>query len=146
MSKKIIILIVLVVSLGITGFKFFNQSTKQEQTAPAQPQSLRVISTKPDPLEGATIAATQDIEIKFSKPVFVGQLKIKFDPVLDYNIETVNQIKANTSDSFKITFKEPLALGSGFSLMIQGDTQTEDGQRIDKEYIYHFKTVRYKGV
>lgn len=136
----------IVAVIGLKAISTFPKQKQQPQVTQPQSETLRVVSTNPNPLENATILATQDIEITLSKPVFIGQIKIQFSPDLEYKIEPVNPVKANTSSVYKITFKKPLELGSGYTFFIQGGTQTEDGQKIDQEYSYHFKTVKYKGV
>src|SRR3989344_4455175 len=111
MKKQIILGIVIVLSLAVLIFVSslfkIGTSTKQETETIQVNDELEIISTNPDPLEGAVVMPSQIIEIKF---------------------------------------KKPLDLGSGYTLYILPDTNGVDKKILGKDVIYHFSTIKYKGV
>lgn len=131
---SIIIIIIITVILG-----FFLKQNPTKPNSPVSREELKIISTNPDPLEGATILPTQSIEITFNKPVNTSEFKHRFDPEIDHQVETKN-------NTFRIIFNKPLKLGSGYTLFILPNTHTEDGLTLGQEIIYHFKTISYRGV
>lgn len=137
----IIFIIVIMVILG----GFLKQNPDKPQTESPK-EELKIISTNPDPLEGATILPTQSIEITFNKPVVKSEFKHHFDPELEHEIEVVGGRSNSYGQTFKIIFKKPLELGSGYTLFILPNTHTEDGLKLEKDIIYHFKTISYRGV
>jgi len=152
MTKKIVIsaiLLILGVVLFLNKSHLSNLSQKPlEAIASSAPQnqadSLRVISTKPSPLEGVTILPTQSIEITLNKQVGA-EFKYHFDPVVESKVEELVNTN-NQQATYKISFIKPLELGSGYTLYIDPGTHTQDKQNLDHEYIYHFSTISYKGV
>lgn len=113
-------------------------------TEPAVGESLKIISTKPDPLEKTTILPSQPIEVTFNKAFSLDKLKIRFDPGVDYEVKTAS---SNSQDqTIIISFKKPLKLGSGYTLFIFPDPTAKEKLELDKEYSFHFKTINYSGV
>jgi len=152
MTKKVIIIVVVLV---IAAAVFLNKSqiknliqkpaaSPTEISNQQQDDSLRVASTKPDPLEGATILPTQSIEITLSKQVG-REFKYHFDPEVESQVEELSS-KGGLESTYRINFTKPLELGSGYTLYIDSSTHTKDKQNLDHEYIYHFSTISYKGV
>lgn len=147
------VFILVVIVLG-AGLWFTLTSKKTDKTEPStkteikspQLENFKVISTKPDPLEGATILPTQEIEITFNREVVRSEIKHKFDPEVEHEITTINGKNSEVSKTFKITFKKPLSLGSGYTLFIYDGTHTENKQNLDKQYSFHFETIAYKGI
>lgn len=135
--KNIIFIIFIIVIIVTLGFFLKQNPTKPE--APIPKEELKIISTNPNPLEGATILPTQSIEITFNKPINTSEFKHRFDPELKHQVEAINT-------TLRIIFDQPLNLGSGYTLFILPNTHTEDGLKLDQEIIYHFKTVSYRGV
>lgn len=119
-----------------------SQAVNQEQF---DVEKLRIISTNPDPLEGATILPTQNIEFKFNKQIAISEFKHKFDPEVDHEVEAVYD-KINNTTTVKIKFNKPLNLGSGYTLFVLSNTNSEDGKQLGREYDYHFSTIKYRGV
>jgi hypothetical protein len=142
--KKILIFILLVlIGAGIFLFLKSKLSINQNITTP-QADKLQIITTTPNPLDGATILPTQTIIVAFNKPVAISEFKHRFDPEVEHTIETqTNDWKGTT---MKITFKKPLQLGSGYTLFIESNTHTEAKEGLDHQYVYHFTTISYKGV
>ncbi len=104
---------------------------------------LLIVSTNPDPLEGAVILPTQNIEFKFNKRI--SEFKHRFDPEVEHELETAYNSTDNTT-TIKIIFKKPLNLGSGYTLFVLSNTSSTDKKELGKEYDYHFSTIKYKGV
>ena len=142
--KKNIIIIIITIIIVILGFVLRQNPNKP--TSLPQKEELKIISTNPNPLENTTILPTGTIEISFNKPIVVSEFKHKFDPELEHEVEIINGINNSLGHTFKISFKKPLKLGSGYTLFILPNTHTEDGLKLDKEIIYHFKTIEYRGV
>lgn len=145
MNNKIIILIVIVILLG--GW-FYNHNFFKKDTVPVETlKQLKIISTKPSPLDEATILPTQPIEIEFNLPVVKSEFKHKFDPEgLEHEVEVLDGINSSYGTKFRIIFKKPLELGTGITLFILPNTQTEEGIKLETEVIYHITTIGYRGV
>lgn len=140
--------VTLIIILGLVGYFLKNntdtKSTKS-QTTPQQTEQLQIISTNPHPLEEATILPTQNIELTFNKPFFRSQFKHKFDPDIEHEVEVIGGRDQEFGQTFKIVFKKPLELGLGYTLFVFTNTKTEENFSLDKEYVFHFQTIRYKG-
>lgn len=148
MNKKLLISlpIILIILLGVfAGPKVKNKLFKPVvQNSPA-PQ-FYLVSIDPNPLEGATILPTQSITVTFNKPVRVSELKHRFDPEINHEVTVANGIDSTLGTTLKITFVKPLQLGSGYTFFILASTHTEDKINLDRDYIYHFSTIKYNGV
>lgn len=154
MSKnlpKIFILIAFIL-FATGGVFFWNQKiTEKTLENPAQVvlnNKLQVVSTNPDPLDGATVLPTQSIEITFNKPLVRSEFKYRLDPETDHVLMVVNGSGSNKdiSKTFQITFNKPLELGKGYTLFILPGTHTEDGIRFDKDQNFTFHTINYRGI
>lgn len=141
---KIGIFILAIVLLG--GFLYKNSFFKSSPKTTEVPKQLKIVSTNPTPLEGATILPTQYIEINFNYPIVDSEFKHKLDPELDHEIQVFNGKNSRWGQTMRIVFKKPLQLGSGLTLFILGNTHTEDGLKLNQDFIYHIRTIGYKGV
>lgn len=116
-----------------------------QQTTHSQPEKIQIISTKPQPLEGTTILPTQTIEITFNKPLEnIPEFKNKIEPEVNYKIELSFDKKI-----VKIIPEKSWALGTEYTLFILPDTKFKEGDKkevLDRETIFHFKTIKYRGV
>lgn len=121
-------------------------STPKQDDPQSQTQYLQIISTSPNPLDEATILPSQTIEFTFNKPIFRSEFKHKFDPEIEHEIETVNGIDKEQGKTLRIVFEKPLEFGSGYTLFVEQNTHSEDGQKLEREYQYHFKTIKYSGI
>ena len=139
-----IIMVITIIIIIIGGLSLKQNLNKPPQSPPKE--ELKIIATKPDPLEEATILPTSSIEITFNKPIVTSEFKHRFDPELEHKVEVINGINNSYGQTFRIIFKKPLQLGSGYTLFILPNTHTEDGLNLNKEIIYHFKTISYRGV
>ena len=150
LRSKLLIFIVIII-LGLV-FIFLWVKDKNSQPQPPkevtqeQSDNLRVVSTKPDPLDNSTILPTDSLEITFNKPISVSEFKHHFDPEVEHEIEAIGQSTPKGSYQFKISFKKPLELGAGYTLFVESRTKTNSGETLDHEYNYHIKTIGYRGV
>lgn len=122
------------------------QSTEQpriqEQTQVNQNEEPGVVSTNPENLDGTTILANQTIEITFNLPLENrGEFKNRIDPEAEYEIKLSDDRK-----TAKIIPLKPYKLGTGFTLFIKPDTKFDGKKQLEREIIYHFRTINYKGV
>ena len=137
----------IIIAIAITTLSYKTLvPTKTTLPTTSQEEQLKIISTDPDPLEGSTILPTQYIEITFNKPLFVSQFKHRLDPEVDHEVKVINGRDHAFGQTFRIIFKKPLELGSGYTLFILSDTKTEENLGLDKDFDYHFSTINYKGV
>lgn len=114
----------------------------QQQQAASENQSPRIVSTKPDPLEEAIVSASEIIEITFNIPLEnVGEFKSRIDPQVEYRVELSNDRK-----TAKIIPKNAFELGTTYTLFIGPDSKFDGVGEWRKEQIYHFKTIRYRGI
>lgn len=147
MKKRIFFGILILAVVAVLFFKanILNKesSIKQETESKQTEDQLNITSTSPDPLEGAVIMPSQIIEIKFNKIISVSEFKHKFDPELEHEVLSEDE-KSGTV--FKIKFNKPLDLGSGYTLYVLPDTNGVDKKTLGKDVIYHFSTIKYKGV
>lgn len=99
---------------------------------------VEIISTSPSPLDGATILPGQDITINFNKPLEnAGQLKIRFDPAIDYQVKLSNDRKT-------ATITAPFELGKSYTLFILGESKFDGALRLGGDKVFHFKTIDFK--
>lgn len=141
LKQKIIGIIVL---LGGFLIFIFQQGlySKPTDNTPMQSDEIKIVSTNPNPLEGATILPIQKIEITFNRPIEgSGEFKTTMDPQLDYKIELSEDRKTAI-----ITPNKPYTLGGGYTLHIMGNTKFDGKKQLDREEIFHFKTINYSGV
>lgn len=140
MIKKFLI-ITFIIFITIMAWWWKNRPTPP----PSAPEELKIISTKPDPLEGAILLPSQSIEITFNKPIMKTEFKHQFDPQLEHEVEVVGE-KSHFGQTLRIKFTKPLELGSGYTLFVLPSTHTEEGLKLDRDIIFHFKTIPYRGV
>ena len=104
-------------------------------------ESVQVVSTNPNPLEGATILPNQAVEITFSEPMVNDLSRVKIEPEGKVNISV-------KGDHHILEIKpiEPFKLGQGYTLTILSGYGSDTGKKTDQDYIFHFKTIDYNGV
>ena len=119
------------------------QTTPLPSAAPSQQSdSPKIISTKPDPLEEAVIFATEQIEITFSHPLEnEDQFKNRMEPKTDYKI-----VLSQDKKTAKIIPQKPYNLGTTYTLFILPDSKFEGIGEWREEKIFHFQTIKYRGV
>ena len=148
MLKKIaIILIIALVFLGLfIGVKktaLTRQVGNANQSQTSQPDlSPKIISTKPEPLEEAIVSASEVIEIVFNRPLEnAGEFKVRIDPKIDFKIELSQDRK-----TAKIIPVQPYILGQTYTLFIGTETKFDGVGRWGEEKIFHFRTIKYRGI
>lgn len=149
MKQKIAIvsiLILIITSIVLFKKEIFPFQPQKLTPQVSQEEKLKIVSTSPDPLEGATILPTQYIEVTFSKPLFVSEFKHRLDPEVDHEVKVINGRDHAFGSTFRIIFKKPLELGSGYTFFILSNTKTEEGIGLEHDFIYHFSTISYRGV
>lgn len=138
--------------LGIlTVFLIAKDNGPKEKTINHQPfqtdklsenEKPTIVSTKPDPLEEAVISATEQIEITFSHSLEnEDQFKNRLEPKVDYKI-----VLSQDRKTVKIIPQKPYDLGSTYTLFILPDSKFDGIGQWGKEKIFHFKTIKYRGV
>lgn len=113
-----------------------NQSTKNSEAA-------TLISTNPSPLEGIIILPNQVIEVTLSDPLEnEGELKHKISPQMEFEIKLSSDKKVA-----KFIPKRPYNMGTGYTLTIQTEqTKFITKKKLDKDYEFHFQTIKYQGI
>lgn len=152
MNRKIIIaLIIIFIILG--GFfisKKFEPvkdtntpSNTQTSSNVSEKDKPQIVATKPEPLEEAIISATEVIEITFNRPLEnIGEFKVRLEPEdVKYKLELSSDRKTG-----KIIPEKPYELGASFTLFIGPETKFDGVGRWGEEKIFHFKTIRYRGI
>ena len=120
------------------------QPTGEAENKPEQSSNkeVRIISTKPNPLEEAVIFATEQIEITFSHPLEnEGQAKFRMEPKIDYKI-----VLSQDKKTAKIIPQKPYDLGTTYTLFILPDSKFDGIGEWKQEKIFHFQTIKYRGV
>ena len=151
-KSKLITGLILVLFLLVAGIWYFNQqadSSPKESNTPSptpkpQPENdaPTIVSTNPDPLEGAVVPANQVIEITFSHPLENDpEFRRRFDPEIKYKLEL-------SSDKKTVRFipEKSYELGTTYTLFILPDTKFVGGGRLEGEKTFHFNTIKYRGV
>lgn len=152
--KNIIIAIVLFLGLLLIwifkeGFypktpapKPIGQSAPKEVDMRIDPDGeAKVLTTKPDPLDHATLLPNQVIEITFNKKLNNDPADLVIEPKLKYNAEAVNN-----GQTVKITPLEPYKLGSEYSIRFKSGYDLDGGKKLGKDFEFRFKTIEYRGI
>lgn len=140
--KKFLILIPLIFIIALVLWRENSSSESPLPSPTPTSDQPKVVSTLPDPLDGTVIAADQKIEITFSHPLEnAPELKLRIEPKLDYKVELSSDRK-----TAKITPVNPYDLGASYTLFIMPDSKFDGGGRLEGEKIFHFQTIRYRGV
>lgn len=116
----------------------------QPVVSPAPSDQPTLISTNPTNLgQGESVLwAMQPIELTFNLPLVNGpEVKQRIEPKIEYQVELSDDKK-----TVKIIPTQPLPLGTGFSLYISSETKFDGNKTLDRDYIFHFQTIKYNGV
>lgn len=147
-NYKLIFLLVLIfigVFIALNANKQNNASSNQpavQNTPPSQTEPPKIISTKPDPLEESIIGASEVVEITFNRSLEnKGEFKLRIEPKVEYKIELTQDRK-----TAKIIPLAPYALGTTYTIFIGPDSKFDGVGEWRQEKIFHFKTIRYRGV
>lgn len=142
MRKKFLILIPIIFIIAVILWRGNKPSEPPSSTPTPASDQPRIVSTIPDPLDGTIIAADQKIEITFSHPLEnAPELKLRIEPNLNYKVELSSDRK-----TAKITPTGSYDLGVSYTLFVMPDSKFDGGARLQGEKIFHFQTIRYRGI
>ncbi len=152
MSKKIaikiLLFIVIVAAVLMLVLKLTNKPNIKPSPSVNKPVQVsekdkpQIVSTKPDPLEGSMISGSETIEITFNRPLEnVGEFKVRIDPEAEFKLELSPDRKTG-----KIIPIKPYELGQGYTIFIGTETKFDGVGRWGEEKIYHFRTIKYRGI
>lgn len=149
LSKIIIIIFIFIAATGLifalvkSGHAPTETNKTQGTPAPVDGKAPpQIVSTKPDPLNGAIVSASQPIELVFNRGLEnEGELKVTIEPKINFKI-TLSQDRKTA----KIIPQEPYDLGITYTMFIKGDTKFTGYGPWGEEKMFHFQTVRYRGV
>lgn len=117
-------------------------SSPASQVKSEQSEHPKIISTKPDPLENAVVSATEIVEITFNRPLEnIGEFKFRIDPKADVKIELSSDRK-----TAKIIPQAPFELGVTYTIFIGPESKFDGVGNWGKEAIYHFQTIKFRGI
>lgn len=141
-TSIVIIILIIVIYLGLNSFRTITRSQPAQTSKPNEDTHLKIVSTSPSPLDGATITPNQQIEIMFSQPLkSPGDLKYRIEPAIEFNLDLLNDKKV-----LKITPRTLYNLGASYTLYILPETIFENGEKFQTEVKFEFKTINYSGV
>lgn len=141
-AQLFIIIIIVMVALFFLKERVFNPNSKTSTQPTSQENEPEIISTRPEPLENAVVSATEVLEINFNKPVEnIGEFKFRIDPKADIKIELSSDRK-----TAKIIPQTPFELGVTYTIFIGPETKFDGVGNWGKEVIYHFQTIKFRGI
>ncbi|MFH0936706.1 MAG: Ig-like domain-containing protein [Candidatus Daviesbacteria bacterium] len=153
LKQKIMIIIAILGAILIFIFQrglYGSPQASSEKVIPQTKQEFKVevnkepevVSTNPNPLEETIILPSQKVEITFNLPLEnADQFKNKLEPKIDYKI-----ILSSDRKTAEVSPIPSFKLGSSYTLFIMPDTKFDGGKKLNREIIYHFKTISYQGV
>lgn len=149
-NKKFWMILLVILFILAAWFIYYKKTSTNTALVPKDTATdqLKIVSTNPNPLNGATILPNQNIEITFNKEIVKSEFKNRFDQEISYDVEAVDKIGSNKdiSKTFKIVFKKPLELGHGFTFSVLSNTHTENGLKLNEDQSFSFKTINYNGI
>lgn len=153
-NSKVVKISVVIILLGIIAFfllpkvlksdlpKADTNNKESEQTQVSEKDKPQIVSTKPDSLEGTIISANETIEITFNRPLEnVGEFKLRIEPETKLKVELSADRK-----TAKIAPETAYELGVGYTLFIGTESKFDGVGRWGEEKVFHFQTIRYRGV
>lgn len=144
---KLILITALVIIIPAIVFSFRKEVVPKTQPVDqpkvkVESDTPKIISTKPNPLEGAIITASEVIEVTFSHPLEnEGEFKLRIEPEVLFKIQLSSDRK-----TAKIIPQKPYELGRTYTLFIKSDTKFDGVGQWGEEKIFHVNTVRYRGI
>lgn len=138
------VLLIAIFQMGLGGDKkpIIQNKAPQTQEDFANDPQPRLVSIKPDSLEGATILPTQTIEVTFNHPLQnVPETKWRIDPKIEMKVELSVDKKI-----IKFTPTKAYDLGQGYNLIITGDTKFDNNKLLNTDYHWAFQTIKYTGI
>lgn len=149
--KRKIVLAVFILGLVVLliYLRFFNNPQQNLTSDPTNSSAQitkndkpQIISTIPDPLDETIIPADQIIEISFNKSLQnAPEFKVRIEPKIDFKVELSGDRK-----TAKIIPSKPYELGTTYTLFIGTETKFDGAGRWGEEKVFHFRTIRYRGI
>lgn len=141
-----IITILGLILIGIFKHGLYSHSplslTNQPAVNPSQNADPKVVSTTPELSQEVILPPNQDISINFNLPLQnSGELRYQITPDVEVNLKLSSDRKTIT-----ISPRTFYKLGSEYTIFIKGETKFDNKKTLNKEYIFHFKTIQYIGV
>lgn len=138
----IVLAFFLVFYIGNRGDSIKADPKNQATTAPIPGPDDKPGVISLNPADESVIPQDSVIEITFNRPVEnEGELKIKFDPEIKFK-KTLSQDRKTA----KVAPEEPLELGTTFTMFIGPDTKFDGSLTLGEDKVYHFKTIKYRGI
>lgn len=117
-----------------------SNSVKQLDSSTQQTEEIKVVTT--NPTQQGTIMADQTVEITFNTPLENGdEVKHKLEPTTDYKIKLSDDRK-----TAQFIPQKPWTLGTTYTIFIQPETKFAGKKLFNKEFIFNFRTIEYRGV
>lgn len=145
-TQKIVAAIITVIGLilvAIFGQGLYHPNSEPtvatENVSQADQSGVKVVSTNPATLDGATISPTQTLEITFNKPLVHDDTRVVVEPKADYRTDL-------SSDHKTLKIIPKFNLGSSYTLTIKSGYGTDTGEKLDQDLNFHFDTISYNGV
>lgn len=109
---------------------------------PTNPETPYIISTDPSFDPEPILLSNQSITFNFNqKLVNEPETKIRFEPEVEYEAKLSNENKTIT-----ITPKQPYMSGTGYTIFVTPETDFQNEQKLESDYVYHFRTPTYRGI
>lgn len=143
-AQTFIIVIIVIIAVSFLKERVFDLNSKpsSQLTLTSQTEEPKIVSTKPEPLENAVVSATEVVEITFNRSLEnIGEFKFRIDPKADIKIELSSDRK-----TVKIIPQTPFDLGVTYTIFIGPETKFDGVGNWGKEAIYHFQTVKFRGI
>lgn len=118
------------------------QPQTQTTEVSSQNESPKIVSTKPNPLNEAIIAADEIIEITFNRSLQnAPEFKVRIEPKTDFKVELSQDRK-----TARIIPVKPYELGASYTLYIGRDTKFDGVGEWGMDKTFHFMTIKYRGI
>lgn len=143
-AQVFIIIIIVIIAIFSLKERVFgpNSKTSTQPTLTSQADEPKIISTKPEPLENAVVSATKVVEITFNRSLEnIGEFKFRIDPKAEIKIELSPDRK-----TAKIIPQTPYELGVTYTIFIGPESKFDGVGNWGKEAIYHFQTIKFRGI
>ena len=147
MIKKIVIGVVLASTLVYVIHKEVSIQTSPQQqiNTDIKNQETTVISTSPSTLDNTTVLPGQTISVTFNNPLMnKDEFKFRLEPNTPLKI-----MLSSDNKTVNLTPVSSYTLGGGYTFFIKPDSNfliNNQKTPLGKEIIFHFKTIKYKGV
>lgn len=137
-NKKVITLLFFLVVITFVILLLKTLTGSKNITSPTQTSPLTIIS----PISSSTeTSVTEQIKIKFNKPVDPKSLKLELFPAneIELSFDSTNtELTVNPTNAW--------GFSTNYFIKITKETKSQDGESLDSDYTYSFKTYPYSGI